>query len=112
MGRLYADQLPLRLRTLSAAARWTSGGCLTGWLMLTAAALADGSLLTLSATTWRGWTSIVFGVLGTALAFYLVFAGDCAGSGRPRPRLSSTWVPVFAVLLGALLLDERIAPPC
>ena len=48
----------------------TFGGCLTGWAMLTAAALADGSLFALSATTWRGGSAIVFlGVFGTALAF-------------------------------------------
>ena len=86
----------------------TFGGCLTGWLMLTAAALADGSLLALSATTWRGWTSIVFlGVLGTALAFTW-YSQAIAQIGTTKAAAFINLVPVFAVLLGALLLDERI----
>ena len=94
-------------RHLSALAL-TFGGCLTGWLMLTAAALADGSLLTLSATTWRGWTSIVFlGVLGTALAFTW-YSQAIAQIGTTKAAAFINLVPVFAVLLGALLLDERI----
>ena len=94
-------------RHFSALAQ-TFGGCLTGWLMLTAAALADGSLLTLSATTWRGWTSIVFlGVLGTALAFTW-YSQAIAQIGTTKAAAFINLVPVFAVLLGALLLDERI----
>lgn len=86
----------------------TFGGCLTGWLMLTAAALADGSLLALAATTWRGWTSIVFlGVLGTALAFTW-YSQAIAQIGTTKAAAFINLVPVFAVLLGALLLDERI----
>ena len=48
----------------------TFGGCLTGWAMLTLAALAEGSLFDFAATTWRGYTSIVFlGLLVTAAGF-------------------------------------------
>ena len=38
----------------------TFGGCLTGCVMLAAAALIEGSLFDFSATTWRGYSSIVF----------------------------------------------------
>ena len=87
----------------------TFGGCLSGWLMLTAAALADGSLLTLSATTWRGWSSIVFlGVFGTALAFTW-YSQAIARIGTTKAAAFINLVPVFAVLLGTLLLDERLA---
>ncbi len=86
----------------------TFGGCLTGWLMLTAAALADGSLFALSATTWRGWSSIVFlGVFGTALAFTW-YSQAIARIGTTKAAAFINLVPLFAVLLGALLLDERI----
>src|SRR6185369_13723718 len=48
----------------------TFGAALTGWLMLTAAALLDGSLFALSAVSWKGASSIAFlGLLGTAIAF-------------------------------------------
>lgn len=86
----------------------TFGGCLTGWLMLTAAALADGSLFALSATTWRGWSGIVFlGVFGTALAFTW-YSQAIAQIGTTTAAAFINLVPLFAVLLGALLLDERI----
>lgn len=86
----------------------TFGGCLTGWLMLTAAALADGSLFALSATSWRGWSGIVFlGVFGTALAFTW-YSQAIARIGTTKAAAFINLVPLFAVLLGALLLDERI----
>ena len=77
-------------------------------LMLTGAALADGSLLALGATTWRGWSSIVFlGVFGTALAFTW-YSQAIALIGTTKAAAFINLVPLFAVLLGALLLDERI----
>ena len=86
----------------------TFGGCLTGWLMLTAAALADGSLFALSATSWRGWSGIVFlGVFGTALAFTW-YSQAIAQIGTTKAAAFINLVPLFAVVLGALLLDERI----
>jgi drug/metabolite transporter (DMT)-like permease len=86
----------------------TFGGCLTGWLMLTAAALADGTLFALAATTWRGWTSIVFlGLFGTAIAFTW-YSEAIARIGTTKTAAFINLVPVFAVLLGALLLDERL----
>jgi len=86
----------------------TFGGCLTGWLMLTAAALIDGSLFALGATTWRGWASIVFlGLFGTALAFTW-YSQAIARIGTTKAAAFINLVPVFAVLLGTLLLDERI----
>lgn len=87
----------------------TFGGCLTGWLMLTAAALADGSLFALGATTWRGWSGIVFlGLLGTAVAFTWYSQG-IARVGTTQAAAFINLVPLCAVALGALLLDERLA---
>ena len=86
----------------------TFGGCFSGWLMLTAAALADGSLFVFTHLTWRGGSSIVFlGFFGTALAFtWYSQAISCIGSTRAAAFINL--VPVFAVLLGALLLDEKL----
>lgn len=86
----------------------TFGACLAGWLMLTAAALADGSLFALGATSSRGVSSIVFlGLFGTALAFTW-YAQAIARIGTTRTAAFINLVPVFAVLLGTLLLDERL----
>ena len=86
----------------------TFGGCFTGWLMLTAAALVDGTLFSFSGMTWRGASGIVFlGLLGTTIAFTWYSEGiNCIGSTKAAAFINL--VPVFAVLLGALLLDERL----
>ena len=88
----------------------TFGGCLTGWLMLTLTALADGSLFAFGAMTWRGYSSIIFlGLFGTAIAFtwYVQAIGRI---GATRAAAFINLVPVFAVVLGVLLLDERPDP--
>ncbi len=86
----------------------TFGGCLAGWLMLTACALAEGSLFDFSAATWRAPTSIAFlGLFGTAIAF--TWYSEAIGNiGSTRAAAFINLVPVFAVLLGAALLDERL----
>ncbi len=84
------------------------GGCFTGWLMLTAAALADGSLFAFGTTTWRGASSIVFlGLLGTAVAFTW-YSEAINRIGSTKAAAFINLVPIFAVLLGVVLLDERL----
>jgi drug/metabolite transporter (DMT)-like permease len=84
------------------------GGCLMGWLMLTAAALADGTLFDLGAISWRGASSIVFlGLLGTAVAFTW-YSEAISRIGTTRSAAFINLVPVSAVLLGTLLLGERL----
>jgi len=89
----------------------TFGACFTGWLMLTAAALADGSLFAFGAMSWRGWTSIVFlALFGTVIAF----TWYCEAIGRIGTTRTASFinlVPLFAVLLGALVLGERLDAP-
>jgi drug/metabolite transporter (DMT)-like permease len=86
----------------------TFGGCLTGWLMLTVAALIEGRLFALAATSWSGWASIVFlGLFGTAVAFTW-YAQAIARLGTTKAAAFINLVPLFAVLLGTLLLDERL----
>lgn len=86
----------------------TFGACLCGWVMLTAAALYEGSLFRLSGVSWRGAGGIAFlGLFGTAIAFTWYSEGiNRIGSTRSAAFINL--VPVFAVLLGALLLDERL----
>ena len=86
----------------------TFGGCLVGWLLLTACALADRSLFDFSAATWRAPAGIVFlGLFGTAAAF--TWYSEAIGRiGSTKAAAFINLVPVFAVLLGALLLDERL----
>ena len=86
----------------------TFGASVTGWLMLTVAALLQGSLFSLAATTWRGWSAIAFlGIFGTALAFTW-YAEAVQRIGATRSAAFINLVPVSAVILGALLLDERL----
>lgn len=94
-------------RSLSPLAM-TFGASLTGWLMLTFAALLQGSLFALAETTWRGWSAIVFlGLFGTALAFTW-YAEAVQRIGATRSAAFINLVPVSAVILGALILGERL----
>jgi len=82
--------------------------CLTGWAMLTVAALLEGSLLVVPHWSWRVWASIMFlGLFGTALGFTW-FAEGVSRIGPTRAAMFINLVPVFAVLMGVLLLDEHL----
>ena len=86
----------------------TFGACFSGWLMLTVTALLEGSLFTLDGLGWRGESAIVFlGVFGTAISF--TWYSEAIGRiGSTRAAAFINLVPVFAVLLGALMLGERL----
>jgi drug/metabolite transporter (DMT)-like permease len=86
----------------------TFGAALTGWAMLTVAALFDGSLFALDRLSWAGVSSIAFlGLLGTAVAFTW-YAAAVHKLGATKAGAFINLVPVFAVLLGALILHERL----
>ncbi|MEI7429702.1 MAG: DMT family transporter [Betaproteobacteria bacterium] len=86
----------------------TFGGCFSGWLMLTVLALADGSLFSFSGATWRGISSVIFlGLFGTAIAFTW-YSEAISRIGSTKAAAFINMVPIFAVLLGALLLNERL----
>jgi drug/metabolite transporter (DMT)-like permease len=86
----------------------TFGASLTGWAMLTVAALFDGSLFALDALTINGIAAIAFlGILGTALSFTW-YAAAVHDIGPTRAGMFINLVPVFGVLLGALMLRERL----
>ena len=94
-------------RSLSPLAM-TFGASLTGCVMLTCAALLQGTLFSLAGTTWRAWSSIAFlGVFGVALAFTW-YAAAVQEIGATRSAAFINLVPVSAVLLGARLLHERL----
>jgi drug/metabolite transporter (DMT)-like permease len=86
----------------------TFGACFTGWLMLTVAALLDHSLFAFAELSWRGTSGIVFlGLFGTAIAFTW-YSEAINRIGSTKAAAFINLVPIFAVLLGALLLDERL----
>lgn len=86
----------------------TFGAALTGWAMHTVAALIDGSLFALAGLSWKGASSIAFlGFFGTAIAFTW-YAAAVHQLGATKAGAFINLVPVFAVLLGTLLLDERL----
>ena len=87
----------------------TFGASLTGWAMLTVAALLDGSLFSLQALRADGAASILFlGLLGTALSFTW-YAEAVRDIGPTRAGMFINLVPLFGVILGALMLHERLA---
>lgn len=86
----------------------TFGAALTGGAMLTVAALVDGSLGSVATAGAPALAAVVFlGLFGTAVGFTW-YADGVMRLGATRAGLYINLVPVFAVLQGALLLDERI----
>ncbi len=82
--------------------------CLSGWAMLSAAAVVEGSLRVAPDWSWRVWACIAFlGLFGTALGFTW-FAEGVSRIGATRASIFINLVPVFAVLLGVLLLEEHL----
>jgi drug/metabolite transporter (DMT)-like permease len=80
---------------------------LTGTLMLAAATLAEGAALVPQATP-SAWAALAFlGAFGTAVAF-VWYNDGVRRLGAARAPVFINLVPVFAVVLGALVLGERI----
>lgn len=63
-----------------------------------------------STFTWPSVLAMVpLGVLGTGVAF--VFMTTLVGRvGGPRGAVATYFIPVVAIALGVLFLDERVAP--
>jgi drug/metabolite transporter (DMT)-like permease len=63
-----------------------------------------------SSWSWRSAAAMVpLGVLGTGLAFVLMTT-LVGRAGATRGALAIYFVPIVAILLGVLLLDETVAP--
>lgn len=88
-----------------AAVAWSS---IFGMLMLLPAALNEGLLTDVLHARAVDWGCIVYlGVLATALA-YLWYYQAIAVIGASRAGIFINTVPVFAVIMGFLLLGEPI----
>jgi drug/metabolite transporter (DMT)-like permease len=102
IGRQASRRLPPVVVTWS--------GCLCGVLFLLLAALGEGKLGTSPDWPLAAWVAILFlAILGTA-AGYLWYGDAVQKVGATRAAAFINLVPVFAVLLGALILGERLPP--
>lgn len=81
---------------------------LTGTLMLAAATLLEGAAAVPHDASMAAWLALAFlGAFGTAVAF-VWYNDGVRRLGAARAPVFINLVPVFAVVLGALLLGERI----
>ena len=89
------------------------GSTVAAFLMITLMALIferpAGGLLTIPASA-VGWVALIWlGALGTAVA-YLIFFRVIERWGATRTTLVTYVIPVVAIVLGFLFLDERLRP--
>jgi drug/metabolite transporter (DMT)-like permease len=85
----------------------TTWSAITGTAMLAAVAAFTGVLLP-EGVSWRAWTAIAFiAIFGTAIGLALFYDG-VRRIGAARTSVFINLVPVFAVALGVLLLDEPL----
>jgi Predicted permease, DMT superfamily len=93
----------MRIATPLAAVGWS---CILGCAMLLPPALATGLASQAAHAGWLLWANILFmGIGATALAFTWYYDGILA-LGAARASVFLNLVPVFATLLGGLLLGE------
>ncbi|ABB37331.2 protein of unknown function DUF6 transmembrane [Oleidesulfovibrio alaskensis G20] len=98
--KVMADLSPL------ASVTWS---CITGALMLFPFALSEGLPARMGSISLTTWTSITYlALLGTVAAFTWFYQGVKA-IGASRAGVFINIVPVSAILLAALLLDEPVA---
>ena len=97
------------LPTMSAIAS-TTWSAITGTVMLAIVAAATGAMLP-EGVSWRVWTAIFFiAIFGTAVGLALFYDG-VRRIGAARTSVFINLVPVFAVALGVMLLDEPLEWP-
>lgn len=82
---------------------------LCGWLLMLPFYLAERALLGSFAATPGNLAAIAYTALFASLLAYLAWNHGLAVLGAARASLFSYLMPVFAALLGWLLLDERLA---
>ena len=98
-GRVMRQSTPL------AAVTWS---CILGCAMLLPPALATGMVQQAMAASWIIWANLLFlGVGATGLAFTWYYDGILA-LGAPRASVFINLVPVFATILGSLILGEGV----
>ncbi|MDR3641631.1 MAG: DMT family transporter [Humidesulfovibrio sp.] len=93
----------MRRTTPLSAVAWS---CMLGCAMLLPPALGTGLLPQATSAGWVIWGNLLFlGVGATGLAFTWYYDGILA-LGAPRASVFINLVPVFATILGSLLLGE------
>lgn len=98
----------MRQATPLVAVAWS---CILGCAMLLPPALGTGLASGLADIGWVVWGNLVFlGVAATGLAFIWYLDGIQA-LGAPRASVFINLVPVFATLLGSLILGEGVGLP-
>ena len=97
------------MRSLSPFAA-TTYACGAGALMLLGPALGDGLLTVISTASPTAWISILYlGVLGSAVGFSWYYDG-LRQIGPAQAGVFINLVPVFAILLAAVMLNEIPSP--
>jgi len=100
-GRVMRRDTPL------SAVTWS---CILGCAMLLPPALAQDMIGQAQHASWLIWGNIAFlGVGATGLAFTWYYDGILA-LGAQRASVFLNLVPVFAMLMGALILGESVGP--
>ena len=100
--RITVNVSPLAITTYAAFA---------GTVMLAIISSVQGNLLVVPKVSFGAWTSLAYmGSFGTAVAFVWFLEG-VQRLGSARAAVFINLVPVAAIALGALLLDERITVP-
>ena len=85
----------------------TTWSAIAGTVMLAVVAAFTGALVP-EGVSWRAWTAIVFiAIFGTAIGLVLFYDG-VRRIGAARTSVFINLVPVFAVALGVLLLNEPL----
>ncbi len=86
----------------------TTYAAMWGLALLAGGAALEFSSIAWSALGWRVWASIAYlGVFGTVLGFVWYYEGVKA-IGPSRTAVFNNLVPVFGIVLAALLLDEPV----
>lgn len=88
----------------------TTYAALTGTLLLVAINAATGNLHVPQASPKAWWCIAFIGVFSTALA-YVWFYDGVRAIGPARTAVFINLVPVVAIVLGVLLLGEKLVPP-
>ena len=85
-----------------------SWSCILGDAMLLPLALAEGLVIQVGSASGVVWANLLYlGVLATGLAFYWYYLG-IRSLGASRAGVFINLVPVAAITLGALILDEPL----
>lgn len=85
--------------------------CLIGTVALAAPAVPEGGLVAVPQYSLEMWLSLAYlGLMGTVLAFILYYQG-IKSIGPAKTAIFINLVPIWAMILSAIVPGERITPP-